>query len=326
MSAPWIEDLRLNPLPALLSWRDPALNYFTRRDLLEEQAGPVEKLWGLPSARKIINRQQADGSWRYPGKGYNPKTGTNYTLLETYRQLRLLVEMYGLQREHACIQIAADYVFTCQAEEGDIRGILGNQHMPYYHGAILELIVKAGYANDPRLEKGLEWLLSVRQADGGWVVPTQAVPSKQRNSQYWLGKPIKADSQKASSHLATGMALRAFTAHSRYHQNPEVIAAANFLKGRLFRADAYTDRKAPSYWLKFQYPFWWTNLLTALDSLSRLGYSPPDEQLKRGIDWFLTNQSEDGLWETGYGSGGRAGENRHWVGLAICRVLKRLII
>jgi hypothetical protein len=37
---------------------------------------------------------------------------------------------------------AAEYIFSNQMYEGDIRGILGNQYMPYYHGAILELLIK----------------------------------------------------------------------------------------------------------------------------------------------------------------------------------------
>jgi hypothetical protein len=41
------------------------------------------------------------------------------------------------------------------------------------------------------------------------------------------------------------------------------------------------------------------------------------------LDWFIANQSADGLWETGYGSGSGAAAMRHWVGLAVCRVLKR---
>ena len=325
MTTGWLKALRLNPMPTLHAWQDPALSYFTRRDLSREQVGAVEKLWEMPAARKIIARQQADGSWSYAGKTISHETGTNYALLETYRNLRLLVEMHGLHSEHPCLQRAVEYVFTCQTEEGDIRGILGNQYMPYYHGAILELVVKAGYTGDPRLEKGLEWLLSVRQADGGWLVPTQAMPSKQRTRQYWLGAPYKTDLQKASSQLATGMALRAFTVHPTYCRHPQVKTAAIYLKGRFFMADHYPDRKAPSYWLKFQYPFWWSNLLTALDSLSLLGFSRQDGQVQQGLDWFLAHQSDDGLWETGYGSGRGAEESRRWVGLAVCRVLERLI-
>ena len=92
--------------------------------------------------------------------------------METYRNLRTLVEVYGFTRDHSTMREAAQFVFSCQTKEGDIRGILGNQYMPYYHGAILELLVKAGFGDDPRLIFGLDWLLSMRQDDGGWIVPT----------------------------------------------------------------------------------------------------------------------------------------------------------
>jgi hypothetical protein len=119
------------------------------------------------------------------------------------------------------------------------------------------------------------------------------------------------------------MILRAFAAHPDYCRRPEVITAGERLKERLFQADKYNDRKAPSYWLKFQFPFWWPNLVTALDTLSRLGFDRKDEHIARGLAWFAENQSADGLWGTGYGSGKRAEGMRRWVGLAICRVWRR---
>jgi hypothetical protein len=54
-----------------------------------------------------------------------------------------------------------------------------------------------------------------------------------------------------------------------------------------------------------------------------MGFDRQDADVSRGLEWFLINQSADGLWETGYGKGRRASENRCWVGLAVCRVLKR---
>ena len=46
--------------------------------------------------------------------------------------------------------------------------MLANQYACYYTGAILSLLVKAGYEDDPRIEKGFQWLLSMRQKDMGW--------------------------------------------------------------------------------------------------------------------------------------------------------------
>ena len=319
----WQSNLPRNPIPGLRQEADEALNYYLNRDLLEKSAPPIHELWDLPDAEKISRKQLADGSWKYPGKIHESVPGQNYSLLETYRNLRILVEVYGFSSEHLAMQNAAEYVFSCQKEEGDIRGILGNQYMPYYHGAILELLIKAGFGNDPRTIRGLDWLLAMRQEDGGWIVPTQAVPSKERTPDYWQSGPLKPDRSKPHAHLATGMALRAFAAHPDYRYRSEVLKAGMALKSRFFQADKYNDRKASSYWFKFQFPFWWSNLVTCLDSLARLGFDLSDQDICRGLDWFVANQEEDGLWPTGYGSGKKSGENRRWVGLAICRLLKQ---
>jgi hypothetical protein len=167
-------------------------------------------------------------------------------------------------------------------------------------------------------------LLAVRQDDGGWIVPAQAVPSGRRTPGFWSGEPILPARSRPHAHLATGMVLRAFAAHPVYLQRPEVLTAGNCLKGRFLQADKYNDRKAPSYWLKFQFPFWWTSLLTALDTLAKLGFNARDADIARGVDWFVSHQEKDGLWPTGYGSGKKAEANRRWVGLAVCRMLSQL--
>jgi len=322
MDTPWIDVLQTDPRAALQVRDDPALTYCVQRDLLGVTTGLVETLWKLPEPIRLVSKQQANGSWHYPGKSDYPGSEVNYNLLETYRSLRLLVEMYGFQRTHPALARAAEYIFSCQSTEGDIRGMLGNQYMPYYHGAILELLIKSGYAQDRRTEKGLQWLLSVRQSDGGWIIPAQRVPARQKTSQFWAGPPLPPERAQPHAHLATGMVLRAFAAHPDYCHDPEVLAAGERLKERLFQPDRYNDRKAPAYWLKFQFPFWWPNLLTALDTLSRLGFDRQDRDIARGLAWFTENQAEDGLWETGYGSGRNAERMRRWVGLSICRIFK----
>jgi hypothetical protein len=326
----WATHLRLDPLPTLLASGNRAIYHFARRDLLREDPGPVEPLWELPVAQRILKKQQEDGSWRYPGRNRQIYTETNYDLLETFRQLGLLIEKFALDRRHHAVEKAASYLFSCQSVEGDIRGILGSQYMPYYHGAILELLIKAGYGDDARVERGLQWLLSVRQDNGGWIVPVQAVPPKEKTRELWSAPPVPPDRSRPFSHLATGMALRPFAVQPDYRHLGSVALAARRLKSRFFLPDKYNDRKAPAYWLKFQYPFWWTNLLTALDTLSLLGYGPDDEDVKSGLDWFLDNQQNDGLWRTSYEQSSRAEpsprerEAMLWVGLAVARVFVRL--
>ncbi len=68
----WRAALRFDPLPRLLSSGDEALVYFTRRDLLGEDPGAVEQLWELPGMRRLLKKQQADGSWTRPGAEKHP--------------------------------------------------------------------------------------------------------------------------------------------------------------------------------------------------------------------------------------------------------------
>jgi hypothetical protein len=177
MNTSWKSLLPIDPLPALLAWQDPALTYYVRRDLLGQPVGALETLWELPGPLRLTTKQQSNGSWHYPERPNHPVPNANYDLLETYRSLRILVEMYGFQKGQPALAWAAEYVFSCQTDAGDIRGILGNQYMPYYHAAILELLIKSGYTKDSRVEKGLEWLLPMRQADGGWLLlPNSDLP------------------------------------------------------------------------------------------------------------------------------------------------------
>lgn len=321
----WRKQLNIDPVPILVASDNEAVIYFVRRDLLEEDVGPVDRLRSLPGAVKIVRKQKSDGSWTYPGGNKHSFPETNYNLLETYRQISVLIDKYGFNQEHQAIERAADYLFSFQTGEGDFRGILGTQYMPYYMGVIMECLIKAGYGDDPRIELGLEWLLSMRQHDGGWLIPVQAMKSKPR--ELWSSTPVKPDRVKPFSHLATGMILRAFAVHSKYRNNKEAIHAADLLKERMFKPDKYNDRRSQAYWTKFQYPFWWPNILTALDTFSSMGFGRDDPQIQGALQWFVENQRDDGLWNTEYENKKgiikpREQDTQLWVGLAICRVMK----
>ena len=103
-------------------------------------------------------------------------------------------------------------------EEGDFRGIYGMQYTPNYSAAIMELLIKAGYSTDVRTEKGFQWLLSIRQKDGGWAIPLRAV-GKKFDLETMQSELIQPDKTKPFSHLVTGIVLRAFTAHPEYRKS-----------------------------------------------------------------------------------------------------------
>jgi hypothetical protein len=328
----WRWQLKCDPIPPLMASRDEALLYNAQRDLLAEEAGPVQRLWALPGAQRILKKQLPDGSWPRSGEVKHP--AVNYRLVETWRHFRFLVEQYGFTREHPQACRAAEYLFSCQSEEGDIRGILANQYATYYTGAIMALLIQAGYAEDPRIERGFQWLLGMRQNDGGWTIPI-LTHKLDRATQYRLtsqyAEPLQPERDKPFSHHWTGMVLRAFAVHPSYRGLEAAKHAAELLKSRFFQPDSYTSYQAASYWVRFEYPYWWNNLLSALDSLSTMGQTVDDPQIKRAVEWFIDHQDESGLWKTSYMKPeaeekrtAKTIEREQWVSLAICRVMKRL--
>ena len=331
--SPWHSHLRYDPLPPLLASEDEALVYFTRRDLLGEHVSAAQDLWELPGALKILKKQQPDGSWPRSGEQKHP--AINYALIETWRWFRFLIEQYGFTREHPQARRAAEFLLSCQSEAGDLRGILADQYATYYTGAILALLSKAGYAADPRTEKGMQWLLGMRQSDGGWTIP-MITHKLDRATQYRLSsqhaEPLEPDRLKPFSHNWTGMVLRAFAAHPVYRRHEAALHAAHLLKSRFFQPDVYSSYQDASYWLRFEYPFWWNNLVAVLDSLSLLGLLGDDPQIRQALDWLGEHQEESGLWKVSYARPGEKEKDtlkirsmKRWVSLAICRVFRRFL-
>jgi squalene cyclase len=323
----WIRQLRFNPIHVLAECENEAISYFARRDLLDQPAEPVYALWKLPEVTKLLAKQKIDGSWKYHGGKETIRSQENYDQLETYKTLGILVEKYGFTSEHPAIQEAADFLFSFQTEEGDFRGIYGNQYTPNYSAGIMELLIKAGYGNDEQIERGFKWLLGMRQNDGGWAVPTRTLRGEDAITLMQAMRkrePIQPDRSKPFSHLVTGIVLRAFAAHPTYQNMTEAKRAGELLKTRFFKSDTYPDRKDSSFWTKFTYPFWFTDLLSSLDSLSTLGFSSEDLQVKEALQWFINGQQEDGLWKVKLLKSGGDKNLRLWVSLAICRVFKRV--
>ena len=126
--------LTVDLAPLLASSDNAALAFFARRDLLGGGDDPVSVLWHLPEARRVLGKQNPCGSWRYPSAKRAIRSQENYDQLETFRKLGLLVEKFGLTREHSSVERAATYLLWFQTDQGDLRGIYGNQYAPTYVG------------------------------------------------------------------------------------------------------------------------------------------------------------------------------------------------
>ncbi|HET9135167.1 MAG TPA: hypothetical protein VFO76_00910 [Candidatus Kapabacteria bacterium] len=321
----WISVLKYDPLPPLLLSKNAAIAFFAEREFAHKKKNNSGILRELPVVQYILRKQRSDGSWKYPRGNDKIRSQENYDQIETFRNLGYLIELYGFDRKDIEVASAIEFLFSFQTPTGDIRGILGNQYTPYYTAAMIELFVKAGFSSDKRVEKAFKWFDSIRQYDGGW-----AIPFRTRNKLLSIisidSKPIEPDTLRPFSHLVTGVVLRAYAAHPHYRKSPTANKAGQLLLQSIFRHDAYPDRKDKSCWLKFTFPFWFTDLISAMDTLSWLGFSKQEPQIEKAIGWFINHQQSNGLWRLPILKNKSIFDTELWLSLAICRLLKRFYL
>ncbi|MGZ7048661.1 MAG: prenyltransferase/squalene oxidase repeat-containing protein [Methanobacterium sp.] len=302
---------------------------------MEENVRAIDYVWNLSEVQKILKKQRTDGSWDSIGK--KEVSSVKYSLIETWRNFRYLIDMYEMNRNHESIKKASEYLFSCQSDEGDIRGILANQYTPYYTEAIMYLLIKAGYENDPKIEKGFKWLLNMRQNDGGWVIGSPGMiglklSRKEANdlTSNENRDTLKVfDKSKPFSSAGTGMVLRAFSVHSTYKNSENALKSVELLKSKFFKKDNWTSYQHPDNWIRFQFPFWWTNIISALDSISLMGIPKEDPDINNALKWLIEHQEKDGLWKVSYSRIHKSQDNKRtfktrlWLTLTVCRIFKR---
>lgn len=300
--------------------------YWLKKDILEV---PIERehknLQKFAVRIRILKRQRPNGTWcrkKFEGQPHWERT---YCIVETLRSAFRLYN-YGCTYEDESILKAIDFLYSTQSEEGDFRGAYLNEYAPTYHALTLELFCLYGLDQDARTQKGFHWLFKNRQNDGGWVIPYRTIDKEKLKSRYNLEAqlkldPLKPDRSQPFSHLVTGMVLRALAASPTWRHSQEAQEAGELLLGRFFKSDIYEDRRQTSFWEEITYPFWATDILSSLDSVSKIGFDFNHEKIQQGLRWLQRKQNKEGCWESGASKSSL--EDHLWVTMAVLRVIKR---
>ena len=292
----WRARLASDPIPRLLREGTPSVLARVRRDLIDDSEAPgAEEIATYPEVKALLRKAEKDGSFapRAPEKELGgPKFAR---CLATVRSLDRLTDL-GLRVEgksHVAQQLEqiADYLLASQDSGGGIADLAlsdnprGRGKIPAVHfqGWALSALCRAGLESDPRVEKGFRFLLSLRQDDGGWA---------------WRG--VRTDSAaRPSSHLVTGMVLRAFASAKERRGSREARRAAELLATRFLQPDRYEDRKAPAYWEILTEPRFYTDVLDALDTITSIGLGKENSGVRTAEAYLRSRQAKDGLWFPG---------------------------
>jgi hypothetical protein len=287
----WRARLGRDPVPILLREGSRALVARVRRDLIDDDEAPqAAEVLTYPEVKVFLRKQDKNGA--FPAKPPEKTLGSPRfsRAVAAIRALERMAE-YGLGRAAAPVASAAEILLESQAADGGIAALaLGETPESrsravalHFHGWALAALCRTGFDADPRVEKGFKFLLANRQADGGWA---------------WRG--VRTDSAaRPSSHLVTGMALRAFASSPSRRTSREARRAAELLATRFLQPDRYPDRKAPSYWEQIGEPRFWTDVLDALDGVTAVGLGKENSGVRTAEAYVRGRQNSDGLWYPG---------------------------
>jgi hypothetical protein len=288
----WRARLARDPIPTLLREGPASLTARVRRDLIDDDEAPRgAELLAYPDVKAFLKKQGSRGE--FPAKPTEKALGPEKfaTVVATVRALERLAEL-GLDVDTApAVAAAAELVLGTQAKDGGIAALAigekktdrGKVVAVHFQGWALSVLCRAGLDSDERVTRGFAFLLQWRQADGGWA---------------WRG--VRCDSSaRPSSHLITGMALRAFAASPSRRSSREARRAAELLATRFLQPDRYPDRKAPSYWELLAEPRFYVDMLDALDTVTAVGLGKENSGVRTAEAYVRGRQSQDGLWYPG---------------------------
>jgi len=287
----WRARLGRDPVPILLREGGPALVARVRRDLIDDDEAPgQDEVVTYAEVKAFLRKQDKTGGFpaKPPEKSLGPARFAR--AVATLRALERMAD-YGLGKTHPAVASAAELVLSSQAADGGIGDLAlgdtpearGRTVAIHFQGWALAALCRTGYDDDARVEKGFKHLLANRQADGGWA---------------WRG--VRTDSAaRPSSHLVTGMALRAFAASSTRRTSREARRAAELLATRFLQPDRYPDRKAAAFWEQLGEPRFYTDVLDALDCVTAVGLGKENSGVRTAEAYVRGRQNADGLWYPG---------------------------
>jgi len=307
---------KADPITWLLEPDNPTVRYLTLRHLLGRPKGDPQveaARAAIPHSRvaqRVFARQASDGHWGDAATPYKPKYKATYWTLMVLGHL-------GLRRDDQRVQRAVDYVFRFQqpnggfAETGEVgarreydyvvqrrkaRGketpdesvfvpdLIHQMTLSCLTGNVVAALLRLGYGDDPRLSRAVDWLVSIQNADGGWLCP------------YW-----KAHIRDKHSCLYGSICpLEAFSEIPEERRPPAVQEAAAraaefLLMHRLYRADHHDFRVINPNWLKLAFPWFYNyNILRGLWVLTRLGVH--DERMADALMVLREKQTPEGKW------------------------------
>jgi hypothetical protein len=217
-------------------------------------------------AAQLLERQMPDGHWATPGSTgpelYTPKyIATNW--------VAIVLSDLGMTRSDPRIATTAELVLD--RWRGDLAGPEAEICVT---GNAVRYLTRFGYLDHPRVQEGIDWMVTTQKSDGGW----HCFPSRTGTLDSWEGLAAFAEIPESARDKKLRRSIER--------------GAEFFLERRLKREGS--GRYDP--WFRIHYPnHYYYDLLVGLKILTRLGYAA-DRRLTPALDWLRRKRARDGRW------------------------------
>lgn len=331
--AEWKSLLKGDPIPWLLEEENPSVRYFALQELLDlprddpqvlAAQGDIMERGLVP---ELLARQREEEYLRAYPRFYTYKyKGLVWTLI-TLAELGAVAtpqirEQCQYLLEHSQEKEDGGFSMNAAAKTGGGRAL---EVIPCLTGNMVWSLIRFGYLDDSRVQKGLQWLVRFMRFNDG-VAEDPQVPPYDRYEMCWGAH---------TCHMAVVKALKALGAVPAEQRTKEINdtlgkAAEFMLIHHVHKRSHNLNRTSKPGWLKFGFPLMYqTDALEILDILT--GLKIKDSRMEDAVGIVIVKQDDMGRWRTEntYNSDrllvpmGNMGEQNKWLTLRALAVLKR---
>lgn len=330
----WKSKLKADPIDWLLEDNNPSIRYFTLIDILEKSKDNLDVKEAKQEIMKtgkvpiILSKQNKGGYWGDPKRFYKEKyKGTVW-------QLIILAEL-GADGKNNNIRKACEFILENSQDKeshgfaysvsGKIGGGRHSEVIPCLTGNMVWSLIKLGFFDDPRVQRGIKWITSYQRFDDGIKEAAKGWPYD-RLKAACLGRH--------TCHMGAVKALKALAEIPENKRSPDVKRTIKkgveyFLIHHIYKRSHDLSRISKPGWLKFSFPLMYqTDVLEILGILTLLGYR--DKRMQDAIDLMISKQDDQGRWILEKTFNGRfqvnieqKGKSSKWITLNALRTLKR---
>ncbi len=347
----WESYLKQDTLKWLLEQNNPSVRYLTLIDLMDKKPNSKEvkaarsKIMTEGPVPKILSKQTLGGYWgEDPSRFYLPKykaTVWSFSILaelaadgndERIKKTREYILKHSQHEESGSF---SPYTYEYMLERFPQRKGEWSLHksdinsgssvvIPCLTGNMLCGLIRFGYLEDPRVQKGINWIVKYLRFDDG----VEKAPT---------GWPYNVGSRKGDGcwgkhtcHTGVMFGLKALSEIPRTKQSRGVKdtvkhASEYFLKHHIYRRSHDLSQISIPSWIKAGFPP--SGFLELLLILSKMGYK--DDRMQDAIDLLTSKQNKSGRWIMEQSLNGRMhanieqkGEESKWITLYALKVLK----